>query len=393
MCSIPTQSQAGLAFLTVSASCTGNFLSTSSTLNFGWGDGNGANLNSTGALSISVVPPPILPATQNGEHVFASSGASNGLSVFAVDSNDLSSTVFQPISLGSPVVTITNPLTTYSVNQTSTAQTFAAQVTNATSQTVVWSISGPGTIDPATGIFSVSPPLPNPAVPPQPVAKVTATWSYPAVLGEPPVVISPDTIAITAPFLSIVTSAPVSFGSLVVDTSAIQPVSIQNTGNATLHLGVVGTGGSSDFVAVTAPTNPCGATLAPSATCNLGVQFQPTTAGNKSATLSIASDNVGRDRPSHHHRHWGRHRDSHGDALHQQPFLPQRPGWEYFVFAAGYAVEPRHCSADRQFHCDDGAIFADEYLRNLPGNRRGRGNCVISVTFSPTSPGAVNGGV
>jgi hypothetical protein len=97
--------------------------------------------------------------------------------------------------------------------------------------------------------------------------------------------------ASTAPNVSL---APTSlmFASQTVGTaSASQAITLSNTGNAALSItsiSITGTN-SSDFT----ETNTCGTSVAQSATCTITVVFQPTAAGNRTASISIADNAAG----------------------------------------------------------------------------------------------------
>ena len=73
-------------------------------------------------------------------------------------------------------------------------------------------------------------------------------------------------------------------------TSSSQSVTVTNNGNASLTSIVISITGanSSEF----AQTNTCGNTLTQSSNCSISVTFSPTTAGSKTASVSIA-DNAG----------------------------------------------------------------------------------------------------
>lgn len=72
-------------------------------------------------------------------------------------------------------------------------------------------------------------------------------------------------------------------------TSAPQTVTVTNTGTDTLTLGArtISTGNASDF---SIASDTCGTTLAPSASCEVGVEFSPTVAGARASDLAIDSD-------------------------------------------------------------------------------------------------------
>jgi hypothetical protein len=73
-------------------------------------------------------------------------------------------------------------------------------------------------------------------------------------------------------------------------TSAAQPVTLTNTGTATLSIASVAMGGTNpvDF----AQTNTCGSSVAAGANCTINATFTPTAAGSRSASVSV-TDNAG----------------------------------------------------------------------------------------------------
>jgi Beta-propeller repeat/Abnormal spindle-like microcephaly-assoc'd, ASPM-SPD-2-Hydin len=103
---------------------------------------------------------------------------------------------------------------------------------------------------------------------------------------------SPQSVTLTgtgsanAP-VALLTPASLTFtGQLVTTTSAGQPVTLKNNGNATLNIASITASG--DF-AVSTP-NPCGATLAAGASCMPSVTFKPTATGNRTGTLTVTDD-------------------------------------------------------------------------------------------------------
>lgn len=100
--------------------------------------------------------------------------------------------------------------------------------------------------------------------------------------GGPGVPAAPLPVASTSP-------ASLAFGSRAVGSaSAPQTVTVGNTGGAPLVIGATAIGPLGDF---TIQSNHCAATtLAPAASCSIGIVFTPAAAGARSATLSIASN-------------------------------------------------------------------------------------------------------
>jgi hypothetical protein len=89
-----------------------------------------------------------------------------------------------------------------------------------------------------------------------------------------------------------ISPANVAFNSTVINTAAAtQPVTVTNTGTATVTLGTISITGAnaSSF----SETTPCGTTLASGSSCMITVGFTPTTTGTLAATLSIPSNATG----------------------------------------------------------------------------------------------------
>jgi hypothetical protein len=95
---------------------------------------------------------------------------------------------------------------------------------------------------------------------------------------------SPNTSSV--PKIS-VTPTSINFGNLSTGTTLQNTVAIQNNGKAALVISSITLSGNnpSDFK----ETNSCG-TIHPGSSCTVTVTFAPTSAGKKSATLSIGSN-------------------------------------------------------------------------------------------------------
>ena len=79
-----------------------------------------------------------------------------------------------------------------------------------------------------------------------------------------------------------------NFGSVDIGNTSTQTFTISNTGSANLIVGTISIEGTSEFRIY---ENYCsGATIAPSSSCMFQAQFSPTSAGTKSATISILSN-------------------------------------------------------------------------------------------------------
>ena len=85
--------------------------------------------------------------------------------------------------------------------------------------------------------------------------------------------------------------AQLNFGSVPLNTSASQTITLTNNGTSLLNITSISTLGinSSDFV----QHNNCGASVAAGASCSINVVFTPSAAGTRSATLSVADNGPG----------------------------------------------------------------------------------------------------
>ena len=99
-----------------------------------------------------------------------------------------------------------------------------------------------------------------------------------------------------APILSVSPAGPIPFNSVQTgQTSAATQVTISNTGTTQLNVTSIAVAGddNTQFAVATGGTNPC-ASLTPTinagANCTVNVTFSPTTVGDKTATLDVASN-------------------------------------------------------------------------------------------------------
>src|SRR5581483_10809466 len=86
-----------------------------------------------------------------------------------------------------------------------------------------------------------------------------------------------------------VTMSPtsISFGTVSVgSTSAVQVVTVTN--NQTTAVPINSVVASGDFISTSGGTSPCGASIAASSTCTLGVEFSPTASGAVSGNLTLS---------------------------------------------------------------------------------------------------------
>lgn len=104
---------------------------------------------------------------------------------------------------------------------------------------------------------------------------------------------SPQSVSLTgtgtAPAVSLSTSSVTFPGQAVGTTSAVNGITLFNTGNATLSLSSITITGanSGDF----SQSNTCGLSVPAGGNCTINVAFSPTVAGTRNASLSI-SDNA-----------------------------------------------------------------------------------------------------
>jgi hypothetical protein len=103
---------------------------------------------------------------------------------------------------------------------------------------------------------------------------------------------SPQTVGLTGfgqgPGVSL-SPSNVSFPSQYVGTSGLpQTVTLMNIGNATLTISKVAAS-RTDF----APLSTCGSSVAPGASCSIGVFFDPTTSGTRNGTLTVTDSASG----------------------------------------------------------------------------------------------------
>jgi Ca2+-binding RTX toxin-like protein len=123
-------------------------------------------------------------------------------------------------------------------------------------------------------------------------AKVASVSIAHNAAGSPSIVALTGTGVAPAP-VAAVSPAALAFGSAVNGTtSASQAITVTNTGTASLIVSGVTLGGT-DPTQFAIASNTCTVAVAPAATCAIGVTFTPTTAGAKSATVSIASNAAG----------------------------------------------------------------------------------------------------
>ncbi len=106
--------------------------------------------------------------------------------------------------------------------------------------------------------------------------RAIAVTGYPAQFAVPAVTFSPITVV---------------FSGTVIGQSAAFPITLTNSGFATLTIGTISIAGANpaDF----SQTNNCPATLSAGANCSFNVTFIPQAAGERAASLNIADNSAG----------------------------------------------------------------------------------------------------
>ena len=176
-------------------------------------------------------------------------------------------------------------------------------------------------------------------------------------------------------------STSLNFGIVVVEaTSAVQRVTLTNTGNASLSITNIAVTGAdaSDFL----ERNNCGTSVAAGASCSIAVQFRPRAAGTRTATVSITDNAAGSPQTVA--------LTGKGNFLKVSPsslnFGSEPVGSTsapQTVIIANTAKSPQNLSIRV-----GGAEAGDFAQTNTCGSSvPGRASCTVSVTFTPTKTG------
>ncbi|HMC72555.1 MAG TPA: choice-of-anchor D domain-containing protein, partial [Mycobacteriales bacterium] len=167
----------------------------------------------------------------------------------------------------------------------------AASVSTVGSPTVTGIAATGGRVAPSSSCGVVGSQLFAPTTPGTYTFTVPAgglTITSPFAYSNPSPITATVTVAVApAPAASL---SPTSIGFTaqnVGTSSASQPVTLTNTGNATLNVSSIGVTG--DFT----QANACPATIAPSGTCTINVAFSPTAPGTRIGSLSVATNAAG----------------------------------------------------------------------------------------------------
>ena len=227
-----------------------------------------------------------------------------GLIVTAAGSSTASNSVTLTVTPAPvPAVTLTSAnvnFGTRTVNTTSPATTVS--LTNSgTANLIISAITGSGDFG-----FTTTCPILTPPIAPAGSCGISITFTpltVAALTGSISIASnapgSPHTIALSGtgsavPVPGVTLSATtLNFGSQIVNTStAIQSVSVTNSGFATLLISGITRTGSASFTRVS-PASPgpdCGTSVAPGAKCYISVIFTPTATGVATAQINITSN-------------------------------------------------------------------------------------------------------
>ncbi|MGH9736524.1 MAG: choice-of-anchor D domain-containing protein [Candidatus Acidiferrales bacterium] len=200
-------------------------------------------------------------------------------------------------------------------------------------------------------------------------------------------------VAVAAAPTAAILPTTLNFGTLTPgQTSGPQIVTLTNTGNATLDVtGINLTGANaSDFAIVGGGNTPCptgSGSLTISASCGVGVQFAPKTAGAKSATLSFSDDAAGSPQTV-----------SLAGTAQAPAAIQVTPGSLTFT---SQSVGTKSTAQQVTIANTGGTTLAVNGItlsgtnpadfnetNNCPPSLAADANCVASIVFEPTSPGA-----
>jgi uncharacterized repeat protein (TIGR01451 family) len=205
-----------------------------------------------------------------------------------------SATLFVNVN-SAPIVTLSSPSLNFAsepVGTPSTAQTVTLKNTSASLALTGLSIVASGdfaqTNNCGTGLAALA--SCNILVTFQPTGTGTRNGAITITdngVGSPQMV-SLTGIGINAPAITLAPGSLVFSSQRVGVSSPALPVTMTNTGNATLNITSIAITGTNaaDF----SQTNTCGPTLAPTISCTISVVFKPTAGGQRTAGVAITSD-------------------------------------------------------------------------------------------------------
>jgi parallel beta helix pectate lyase-like protein/ASPM-SPD-2-Hydin domain-containing protein len=198
---------------------------------------------------------------------------------------------------------------------------------------------------------------------------------------------SPQTVAFSGTGVATAPVATLSPNSLTFaaqppgSASASQPVTLTNSGTASLSISAVSASG--DF----GQTNNCGATLATGVQCTVNVTFSPCTGGTRTGTLSVSDNASGTPQTA----------ALTGTGSGGAPSASISPGILTFagqlVGAPGAAQQLKLANGGTAALTVSGISASGDFTQaNTCGSSLATGaNCTITVSFKPTAGGARTG--
>ena len=192
------------------------------------------------------------------------------------------------LTFASQAITTTSATQTITLTNTGTANLVVSGITVTGTDAALFAVAGTTC---ATIVINASCGI-DVTFTPATIGAKTASLSIASnAVGSPLIVGLTGTGAAAAP-IAAVAPASLTFGTQGVGTtSAAQTITVSNTGTANLLVSGVTLGGTNANQFAT--TNGCAAPVAPAASCTIGVTFTPTSAGAKSASVSIAHNAAG----------------------------------------------------------------------------------------------------
>ena len=186
--------------------------------------------------------------------------------------------------------------------------------------------------------------------------------------------------------------AALNFGSLAVGaTGQVQVVTLTNTGSAALNLTSIAITGTNaaDFGVATVGNTPCPASsgsLSIGASCTVGVQFAPKTAGSKSASLSFTDNAAGSPQSV------SLSGSAQSTAIQVAPtsltFGNQSVGTKSTAQQVTVTNSGSSALAINGVTVTGANTGDFTQTNNCPPSLAANGSCAVSVVFDPTAPGS-----
>lgn len=217
----------------------------------------------------------------------------------------------------------------------------------------------------------------------------SATLSVTSAVGNVSSTLSGTGTPAPAPSASL-SSSSLAFGSIVVGASAAsQSVTVSNGGTANLSFSAIATG-TSEFP-ITGGTCTTASTVAPGASCTVGVGFTPASSGARSGTLTITNNGSGSPLAV----------ALSGTGIANSPVAQLAPGSLSFNQTIGVASTPQTITVSNTGTSAlklssitvSGAAAADYVIDSSStcasgGSVAANNSCNVKVVFTPSSSGA-----